>query len=102
MGGQEAKLPTATSATKTQNPGRPALAVALGANCALFALWRLARRGGSVHRALNGHALCSFAYLRGGRVHTMFTSALSHQAWPHFFINSYGLFVFGSAAAETL
>lgn len=78
---------------------------AVGANVALFALWQLERRGGGprwLARALQTHTLCSRAHLRQGRVHTLLTSAVSHQGTLHFAINTYGLCLFGGLAAETL
>lgn len=86
-------------------PGQPVVLGAVGAHVAVFALWRLARRGGGpswLPRVLGGHALCSRAHLERGRVHTLVTSTWSHQGALHFAMNTYGLFVFGSVAAEVL
>lgn len=84
--------------------GRLAVFSVLSLNATVFVLWQLQRRGGSQRllRVLDAHALCSMAHLRRGRVHTLFTSTVSHQRAAHFAMNAYGIGLFGCVAAETL
>eukprot|EP00401_Gymnodinium_catenatum_P019386 CAMPEP_0117540936 /NCGR_PEP_ID=MMETSP0784-20121206/43756_1 /TAXON_ID=39447 /ORGANISM="" /LENGTH=259 /DNA_ID=CAMNT_0005337607 /DNA_START=103 /DNA_END=882 /DNA_ORIENTATION=+ len=93
-----------TEAQRRESPGQPAVVAAIGANVACFALWRLDRRGGSrwLSEFLRANALCSRDHLRGGRLHTLLTSSVSHAAPLHFAVNTFGLGVFGSVAAEKL
>ncbi|CAE8604403.1 unnamed protein product, partial [Polarella glacialis] len=103
-----ASVPVGTSCGplgRQSSPGMPALLGALGANTGVFMLWQLERRRLGprwLSRVMHGHALCSLAHLQHLRLHTLLTSSISHQRGVHFFVNSYGLLVFGGLAAEKL
>jgi len=77
---------------------------AIGVNTAIFALWRLDRSRvlPRLRKQLSAHTICSLERVREGRIHTLLTSTASHQAPVHFCINTYGLFLFGSLAAQGL
>ncbi|AQL00277.1 RHOMBOID-like protein 12 mitochondrial [Zea mays] len=65
----------------------------IGANVAVFLLWRVADPG-----FMRKHFMISLDNFKSGRLHTLLTSAFSHAEFNHLFANMFGLFFFGSSA----
>ncbi|AQL00281.1 RHOMBOID-like protein 12 mitochondrial [Zea mays] len=64
----------------------------IGANVAVFLLWRVADPG-----FMRKHFMISLDNFKSGRLHTLLTSAFSHAEFNHLFANMFGLFFFGSS-----
>mmetsp|Transcript_6973 Transcript_6973/g.15897 ORF Transcript_6973/g.15897 Transcript_6973/m.15897 type:complete len:271 (-) Transcript_6973:19-831(-) len=89
----------------TEPPARRVVLTTIAANVGVFALWRVGRKGMAppwLANVLGRHFMCSYNHLKAGRVHTIFTSTISHHKTSHLILNAYGLFLFGNVAAEVL
>jgi len=75
-------------------PGNAALYGLMGANAAVFLLWRADPR----FAALN--FTTSLEHMRAGRLHTLLTSAFSQRDSTHLLSNMVGLFFFGRSAPQ--
>ncbi|XP_021312462.1 RHOMBOID-like protein 12, mitochondrial isoform X1 [Sorghum bicolor] len=63
----------------------------IGANVAVFMLWRVADPG-----FMRRHFMISLDNLKSGRLHTLLTNAFSHAESNHLFANMIGLYFFGN------
>ncbi|WVZ68749.1 hypothetical protein U9M48_017649 [Paspalum notatum var. saurae] len=68
----------------------------LGANVAVFMLWRVADPG-----FMRRHFMISLDNFKSGRLHTLVTSAFSHAELNHLVTNMVGLYFFGTGIAST-
>ncbi|XP_066307210.1 RHOMBOID-like protein 12, mitochondrial isoform X3 [Miscanthus floridulus] len=64
----------------------------IGANVAVFMLWRVADPG-----FMRRHFMISLDNFKSGRLHTLLTSAFSHAESGHLFANMFGLYFFGNS-----
>ncbi|KAI3977101.1 hypothetical protein MKX01_002421 [Papaver californicum] len=69
----------------------------IGANVAVFMLWRVADRS-----FMRENFMISLDNFKSGRVHTMITSAFSQTAIEHLFSNMLGLYFFGKSIGQIL
>ncbi|KAG0539515.1 hypothetical protein BDA96_03G329300 [Sorghum bicolor] len=67
----------------------------IGANVAVFMLWRVADPG-----FMRRHFMISLDNLKSGRLHTLLTNAFSHAESNHLFANMIGLYFFGNNIAN--
>lgn len=67
----------------------------VGVNVAVFMLWRVADPG-----FMTRHFMVSLDNFKSGRLHTLLTSAFSHEQSGHLFSNMFGLYFFGTSIAE--
>lgn len=67
----------------------------IGANVAVFMLWRLADP-----MFMRNHFMISLDNFKSGRLHTLLTSAFSHAEADHLFTNMIGLYFFGTSIAN--
>jgi len=77
-------------------PDNTALYGLMGANVAVFLLWRADPR----FAALN--FMTSLEHMRAGRLHTLVTSAFSQRDSTHLFSNMIGLYFFGRSTAASI
>ncbi|KAG8055317.1 hypothetical protein GUJ93_ZPchr0001g31833 [Zizania palustris] len=68
-----------------------AVLMLIGANVAVFILWRLADPS-----FMRRHFMISLDNFKSGRLHTLLTSAFSHKERDHIITNMIGLYFFGS------
>ncbi|WOL02567.1 RHOMBOID-like protein 12, mitochondrial isoform X1 [Canna indica] len=67
----------------------------LGANVAVFLLWRIADPA-----FMRNHFMISLDNFKRGRLHTLITSSFSHSDTDHLITNMIGLYFFGSSIAN--
>jgi membrane associated rhomboid family serine protease len=51
---------------------------------------------------LQRHFVCSWTNLRNGRIHTIFSSSISHTSLGHLLINTYAYILFGTSVQKAL
>jgi membrane associated rhomboid family serine protease len=82
-----------------EDDNRKALAGLIAMNTFIFCLWRMAmrHRNSKVEAFMWRHFACSYdTVVYGKRLHTLLTSSFSHLTFPHFGINMFMLWEFGT------
>ncbi|ETW09769.1 hypothetical protein, variant 2 [Aphanomyces invadans] len=81
-----------------EDENRRLLIALIATNTAVFGMWKVAQRHPGLAKFMWTHFACSFHGVASEkRVHTLLTSAFSHQTPLHFGINMFMLWHFGSA-----
>ncbi|ETW09770.1 hypothetical protein, variant 3 [Aphanomyces invadans] len=87
-----------TSCDQWEDENRRLLIALIATNTAVFGMWKVAQRHPGLAKFMWTHFACSFHGVASEkRVHTLLTSAFSHQTPLHFGINMFMLWHFGSA-----
>ena len=70
----------------------------MGLNAAVFVAWQLA----GPRNFMYAHFCSSYAHLRGGYLHTLLTSSVSHSSLGHLFTNMFTFYFFGQSVVQHL